>query len=211
MTSLNETRARVIVGERGQRSGDKAWADEHFPKIETYIRAIMGEVAVIRSAIPSDDMKHGRDYDVGGFTVAARLRDAHTTRGTRDLTIRSRKVSGARTERQKILDGDHADWYICGWLDGDVVLDVIWVNCGLLRARGDLGNKTRWKELLAPDGVKFIPVPVHDLMDMGALRAWWYRGHRVARDLLEDPDYPLYPGTMREIMAQYHRLVRQAA
>jgi len=118
---------------------------------------------------PDDvDRRNATDMVVrlSGGDVAVRLRRADCD--YRDLTIRSKRDSGYRTELSKIRDG-FGDWYLYGWLDGRNHISE-WILVDL----DELRTKQLWRgrrEIPNGDGTWFIPIAADELKRCGCLVA----------------------------------------
>jgi hypothetical protein len=140
---------------------DKAWADVFRPQIEDLIRPIVGEIVELRDATEEQDRTEGFDYVIATTigNVACRLRRWDCE--YRDVTIRSYRPSGVRTEIDKLRDG-HAQLYFYGWTNQTETGFVDWLvfdvprflAAGLLEAARDIPN---------PDRTRFRPIPSREL------------------------------------------------
>lgn len=95
---------------------DKEWADSYESGIRVILDAHHALMGSFRRGDAVEDMRHGTDYvqEAKRVAVAARMRSFNVK--VRDFTIRYQRGSGARTEYQKMLDGDfEADFYFYGW------------------------------------------------------------------------------------------------
>lgn len=73
---------------------------------------------------PDADMKENKDYIIGNLGIAYRRRRFKSTRYG-EISIRNSRASGAKTEKQKILDGEcKAKLFIWEFED-------VWVICTL--------------------------------------------------------------------------------
>lgn len=96
---------------------DRAWADSYEAEAIRVLRANAMHLIDIQRASDEDDRKHATDMiiRVAGGDVAVRIRRSAAARYS-DLTIRSWRQSGAKTELAKIREG-FARWYLYGWDD----------------------------------------------------------------------------------------------
>ena len=92
---------------------DKDWADTWRPQIERELRPVVGDIVELVDATVDQDRTEGFDYLIRTKlgNVACRLRRPCDYR---DVTIRSRRDTGAITEIDKLRDG-HANLYFYGW------------------------------------------------------------------------------------------------
>jgi hypothetical protein len=89
-----------------------------------------GQVAMI-TATPDQDMREGIDYALGKFYVAYRRRKL-SVKTYGQISIRYRRLSGAMTERDKILNGiSRFHLYVFEFLDA-------WVICTMQDIRAAL-------------------------------------------------------------------------
>lgn len=128
---------------------DKSWADGLRAQVEDRVRLVVGEIVELRDATAEQDRTEGFDYiiltQLGN--VACRLR-RHCN--YRDITIRSSRPSGVRTEIDKLKDG-HAQLYFYGWVNeaGNgfadwVIFDVPrFLAARLLDQAADIPNRDR--------------------------------------------------------------------
>jgi hypothetical protein len=119
---------------------DKVWSDRYLPLAEEVLRKHLGAIAAVRVALDEEDCGQATDFMVessaGAVAVRFRRPRHHPAGDFRDLTLRSRRLSGVPTELAKIRDG-HARWYLYGWLRDDGTLeDYIIVDLDRVRARG---------------------------------------------------------------------------
>lgn len=110
------------------------------------MQRILGEV-FFEIAPPSMDQRENTDLVVfaarGGITVAARVRDwSYVERYAHDVTFRSSRPSGAKTELDKVIDG-WGDYMLYGFGrdDGDVPR---WVLIDLERLRQAIRRDEVW-------------------------------------------------------------------
>lgn len=112
---------------------DKAWADRYEPVVKKILKANVGEMVAIDAAIDFEDQKQATDMvvRVPAGAVALRIRKDTTKR---DLTLRSRRTSGAKTEYRKIVKDGFARWYLYAWTDGDRIVDWMLLDLDKFRA-----------------------------------------------------------------------------
>jgi len=149
-----------------QVNSDKVFANKHLPALARILKQNAMHLIKISVAAPADDFERATDLviKVKGGDVAVRIRRAKYA--YRDLTIRTRTITGMKTERDKIKEG-FARWYIYGWLkDDDTVGDWILVDVDKLRASKLLDTTD---ERVNKDGSKFICIPYKVLEDKGCI------------------------------------------
>jgi hypothetical protein len=160
---------------------DKQWADVMRPQVEDHLRPIVGEIVELRDATAEQDRSEGFDYVIATKigNVACRLRRPCSYR---DVTIRSYRPSGVRTEIDKLRDG-HAQLYFYGWVNEAgsrfrdyVVFDVArFLAAGLLEEASEIPNV---------DGTRFRAIPVVRLFSVAGCVL------RYSRTLLPEVDPP---------------------
>ncbi len=116
-------------------SSDKKWSDRFMPTI----KSILGQV-MFRTAPLVEDATRNTDLIVlraGDIRVACRIRrHDHLARFGEEFTLRAGRVSGAKTELAKVLDG-WGDFMFYGFADGAGDGLSQWVI-------GDLGVFRQW-------------------------------------------------------------------
>jgi hypothetical protein len=148
---------------------DKKWEEAYHPQVLGILNQLIPHLAVISIASDEEDKKSATDFKVVlmGGTIAVRLR-RHTCK-FRDLTIRSRRDSGRKTELAKIKEG-YAYRYFYGWLNRNNVLsEWILVDLDKVREKGLLDIPR--KEHPNYDGTYFIDIKIKELSDAGCLIA----------------------------------------
>lgn len=149
---------------------DRKWSDRFLNEVKQILQE--NAVHIVKVEIADDFADQARATDVvvtvTGGNVAVRVRRDSTR--FRDLTIRSRRGSGAKTELRKIRDG-FGDWYLYGWVNGtNEITEWILVNLDCLRESGIL-NKKR-KEISNADGMSwFVAIPLNELKTHGCVVA----------------------------------------
>lgn len=129
---------------------DKDWADTFRPLIEEILRPIVGEIVVLHEATDKQDREQGFDYvlrtELGN--VACRVRRAIPQR---DITIRSWRRSGVRTEIDKLRLG-HAQLYFYGWANEAATAFADYVVFDVVRFLGSM-LPDGWPEIRNHDGL----------------------------------------------------------
>lgn len=144
---------------------DKARADDFTPQLEKIIRLMAGEIIDVRIATDDEDQHHATDlvFEVAAGGIACRVRFDCPWR---DLTIRSWRATGARTELDKFLTEDFPPWYLYAWINAGRVDEWIWVDnhklveSGLLDTAEERDNR---------DGTRFKAVSIPRLQLSGCL------------------------------------------
>lgn len=134
-------------------------------------QAILNGFTHVKDSSQREDLEQGIDYVFGGqrITIGARCRRIETTGTNRDVTIRWRRPTGARTERDKWRRGIFPDVYFFGWvsdqddLDEYLVMNVRQFIASRLFDCPAGFNKTRG------DGVLFAFWPWQLLQDHGCI------------------------------------------
>lgn len=98
----------------------KAWADRYWPEIERVVRSVAGDIVEVRQANDEEDQKHATDYviTVASGTIACRVRGWKHWQKWGDVTLRSSRPLGTKTELQKIREGN-GRWYLYAWVKPD--------------------------------------------------------------------------------------------
>jgi len=140
---------------------DRLWADGFTLQLVDIIRQNAMHIIDIRESVLGDDISNATDMvvSVTGGDIAVRIRRNQTP--FRDFTLRSQRISGAKTELQKIRDG-FADWYLYAWTDKDIISEWILIDLKILRESGILDvARTEFRNI---DGkTSFIVIPVREL------------------------------------------------
>jgi len=140
---------------------DRLWADGFTLQLVDIIRQNAMHIIDIRESVLGDDISNATDMvvSVTGGDIAVRIRRNQTP--FRDFTLRSQRISGAKTELQKIRDG-FADWYLYAWTDKDIISEWILIDLKILRESGILDVART--EIRNIDGkTSFIVIPVREL------------------------------------------------
>jgi hypothetical protein len=136
---------------------DKSWADCWRPQIERELRPVVGDIVELVDSTTEQDRTEGFDYLIVTKlgNVACRLRRPCPYR---DVTIRSRRDSGAITEIDKLRDG-HANLYFYGWTaeHSPTFADFVIFNVDRFLAAGLLERHAR--DIPNGDGTYFRAVP----------------------------------------------------
>lgn len=148
---------------------DRDYADSYTNQVLDILKYLVRHLVVLEVAPAEEDNKRATDFTVKmvGGAVAVRLRRPKYAH--RDLTIRARRDSGAKTELTKIREG-HASRYFYGWLDASgIIAEWILVDLDRTRATGILEKPRAF--IPNGDGTYFIAIPWQELADAGCLIA----------------------------------------
>ena len=140
---------------------DKQWSDHFIPQVTRILQSNASKIISIEVAPPDADAERATDMTIKvvGGNVAVRVRRDATR--FRDLTIRSRRSSGRKTELEKIREG-FADWYLYAWTINGTISEWVLVDLGRVRESGLL-DKPR-KEIPNKDGTTFfVGIPIAEL------------------------------------------------
>lgn len=166
---------------------DRQWADTYNKQVMSIIKQQAIHFFDISSASTERDMKCATDFTLRfkGGDIAVRLR--RPFKDKRDLTIRSHRNSGAKTELAKIREGFGA-WYFYGWIDrSDIISEWILVDLDKVRSSGLLDKERR--PIPNTDGATFfIAISLEELCEAGCL---------VAQQL-QEPVVPRHRGGLPE-------------
>jgi len=144
---------------------DKEWAETYINEVKKKISKISSQLTFVNDATIEEDISRSTDLVLNTIQgkIAVRLRKPDCD--YRDLTIRARRDSGAKTELEKIKEG-FARWYFYGWVsDKNHIEEYIFVDLNKLRntsllERTFIDNK---------DGTYFIAISKKELKDAGCL------------------------------------------
>jgi hypothetical protein len=154
------------------RSGfaeQKSWSDGHIDEVNRVVRRIVGKIIDIVPTDPERDRLEGIDYDikVAAGTIACRIRRAEYR--YRDLTMTSRRVSGARAEIDKIRSGS-VRWYLYAWAADGKFQEWMFIDLEKLRARGLIDTAMREGNTKQDaSGNTFIYIPFGRLLKEGVV------------------------------------------
>ena len=147
---------------------DWDWSDGYLGEIAKILRRNAHRILSIKVAGCNKDLKHATDMVIAveGGDVAVRVRRAEYRKKWRDLTIRSWRAGGIKTELHKIKEGA-GDWYLYAWSDGDKRLsDWMLVDLNKVRESGLLNRPERANK----DGrTRFIAISDKELRRCGCM------------------------------------------
>lgn len=142
----------------GTYNEDRAWSDRYIPEM----KRIIGPYLLVES--PDEiDRKEAADLIIltgRSLTIACRLRRAeYAERYPYDITIRSRRTNGSKTEFEKIVDG-YGDMMFYGFAASDgtsiqrwTILDLSALRAYLIREGWKSeGRRKPWSERKNTDG-----------------------------------------------------------
>jgi hypothetical protein len=148
---------------------DKSWADMHISEIRNVIRKVAGKIVSIEIASSQEDTKNATDYNilVEFGSIGCRIRRPGVWPQYHDITIRKSRRSGARTELDKIKDGN-PKWYLYGWDSSDKSLHAwVFFDVDILRSSGLLdGNNVISNR---DGGSNFLAINVRELAGIKCL------------------------------------------
>jgi hypothetical protein len=152
---------------------DRNWGDSYSRQVMDILKPLTPYCVDLSIAPVVEDNKHATDYVVtmAGGSIAVRVRRPWYE--YRDLTIRSRRDNGQKTELAKIKEG-HAFRYFYGWTtDKNTISEWMLVDLDKLRASGLL--ERNWNERPnkdkqgKSDGTWFIAIPFTVLEKAGCI------------------------------------------
>lgn len=157
---------------------DRERADSFEPQVLEILHELMPHLVVLYVASEEEDQKQATDFVVKmkGGQIAVRLRWTHNEEGKeicpwRQLTLRSRRESGKKTELAKIKEG-YGYRYFYGWIDKHgVIAEWILVNIPRMRESGLLDKPRPEIPNKEPSGERtyFIPIDIDELVNAGCL------------------------------------------
>lgn len=150
---------------------DWNWSDGFLPDIQKILIQNAFYVFEVKGASAQQDLKQATDLLLtvsGKKSVAVRIRRDNCR--YRDLTIRARRTSGAKTELEKIKEGN-GDLYLYGWALGtNSVREWMLVDLHKLRASGLLEHNWSLKKN-TDNTTQFIAIPYSPLSECGCILA----------------------------------------
>jgi hypothetical protein len=160
----------------------KSWSDGHIDEVNRVVRKVVGKIIDIIPTDPERDRLEGIDYDikVAVGTIACRIRRAGYR--YRDLTMTSHKISGVRTETEKILSGS-VGWYLYAWAADGRFREWMFLDLDKLRVSGLIQTAIRdGDEKNDASGNSFIFIPFQRLLAHGVVIEHEMHPHRL-RDI----------------------------
>jgi len=153
---------------------DWTFADKHLPVIGQVLLDNAIKILEVQLASLDQDLEQATDLllTVKGGEVAARVREKQYLKRFRDFTIRSRRISGVKTELQKIRDDNWCQWYLYCWSDDNFGLaDWILVDLDMLRNSKLLDGIEELERANIDDRTWFISLTRSQLSDCIISRA----------------------------------------
>jgi hypothetical protein len=138
-------------------SVDKKWANKCLPEVKKILRQYT--LYFLEFLIAGYKKATDMILKTSGGDVALRIRRGSYTK-YRDLTIRSFRSSGQKTELEKLRDG-FAHFYLYLWTDGASIVDWILVDLDKARKTGLLYKQRHHFD--NKDGTYFVAIPVSEL------------------------------------------------
>lgn len=185
---------------------DRAWGDGFVAQVLTILKTLMAHLAVIEVASDEKDKSCATDFEVRltGGTVAVRLRRPDC--GFRDLTIRSHRDNGVKTELAKIREG-HAFRYFYGWTNEQKeIAEWMLIDLDTARTVGLLSKERQARS--NGDGTSFISIGIRELDEAGCILAYHF-SERTAVQLKRarqvNPQASLDEGIKRAEQAKYYK------
>lgn len=158
---------------------DRDWSDTYISQVVKLLVSLGHHLVRIDVASLEKDNKQATDFEVRikGGDIAVRLRRPSVK--FRDLTIRTHRDSGAKTELAKIKEG-YAFCYFYGGLDTtDTISEWIFVDLDKVRETGLLEKERHIQH--NHDGTHFIGIPIRELYNAGCLIAYNLKKRRWER------------------------------
>jgi len=146
---------------------DWYWQAGFLPEVSRLLLANAMYIFNVEVASAQQDMKEATDMLLsvaGQKKVAIRLRRAEYWK--RDLTIRSVRSSGMKTELEKIQAG-HGDLYLYGWTHDLTISEWMLIDLHKLRASGLLAHYGTIRNRDRATG--FVAIPYYMLRDYGCV------------------------------------------
>ena len=135
---------------------DKQWSDGFVDQVRAILAANALHIVRVEIASMEDDAHKATDMliTVNRGQVAVRIRRDSCRH--RDLTLRSWRASGTKTELAKIREG-FGDFYLYGWSSNNHIAEWILVDLTKLRTSGLLDNPREKQNPDGKTGFAFIP------------------------------------------------------
>lgn len=149
---------------------EKAWADGHIKAINEVVRSVAAKIITITPSSFQRDTEEAIDYDIqiSSGTMACRIRRAATC-SYRDLTMTTRRPSGARAEVDKGLAGK-VRWYLYAWAEAGGFIDWMFVDLAVVRSKSLIQQAIEdGREVQLQDGNRFAYIRFRDLAKADAL------------------------------------------
>ena len=152
---------------------DYEWQERHLDEVIDILRANAHKLMDIRRSSLLDDMKNGSDIEIPATSGSIGVRMRRDT-DFRDLTIRSRRSSGATTEMEKIRSGC-TRWYLYVWFEGDEIVEWWLIDIDELRDHlDDMIKRGEAPETVNHDGrTAFRSISRRSIEERGAMMARW--------------------------------------
>ena len=146
---------------------EKEWADGHLDEINRVVRRVAGDIITVTPSSFQRDTTEAIDYDivVASGQMSCRIR---RNRPERDLTMTTRRPSGAKPEAEKIAGGS-VRWYLYAWADEGRFIDWMFVDLDVVRRARLIDEARRRKRERYCHGSKFLFIPFGDLARAGAV------------------------------------------
>lgn len=149
-------------------ANDFDWQKKYYSQIARILKMNASKIVKVAIADEQADTKEATDFVVTlkGGSIAVRIRKDVGSK-YHDLTIRSKRRSGAETELQKIKKG-YVDFYLYIWTNNESITDWWLVDVNCLHSSGLLDTPRR--EIWNRDGGSaFIAFVASELENAGAL------------------------------------------
>jgi hypothetical protein len=149
----------------------KAWADQFEDEVRRVVRSVAGHIVEIVPSDPVRDMEQAVDYEVrvAAGDISCRIRRAERC-SYRDLTMTTRRKSGAIPEADKILEGS-VRWYLYAWANGREFVEWMFVDLDVVREKKLIERARARGSRRSPDGSRFISISHEELASAGAIVA----------------------------------------
>jgi hypothetical protein len=151
---------------------DWGYAESKMDQVKKILRQNISDIVRIEVATPDEDMKESTDLKITVSTedIAVRVRRWCSKCSYRDLTIRSFRRGGTKTELAKLREG-YGDLYLYAWEDQKGALaDWILVDINKMRKTGLLyEDKSTTFNIDGTTG--FVAYSITELDKIGALIA----------------------------------------
>ena len=146
------------------------WQDKHIDEVIKILNKNLHLISEIRRSSFEEDTRFGKDivlsFDSGDIAVRMRKDTIY-----RDLTIRSYKDTGYKTEIDKIKEG-YTKWYFYCWFENNIMVEWWLIDVDKIRNSNILDtilDKYNGKGISNKDGSYFIAINKEELISIDAI------------------------------------------
>ena len=159
-----------MIRRQGEYESDRRWSDSKLAAVRTLLAT-----RLITIAPDEEDTERATDLIALPRRIAVRVRDQANCLPSyqQEVTFRSSRSSGAKTELEKILEG-HGDLFFYAFWDGQQITRFVLLDLDILRAIHQKGWLPPRQRPNPNDGGRtwFVVVPLADIRPC-VLEDWW--------------------------------------